>query len=155
MSDDPLETISGYYMQTSSGEMLPSSKLKRQDEEREEAMQKVRAHRTKALDEFSNNTVLICGTDIKDRLQISENLKKDGYVVFVARNASECEKIMSSIPLKAIILDVDFPGVEIIKKISGNGTKLIISGDPNIVRSAFPDAEAANELDKIIHAVES
>ena len=154
MSNDPLETLSGYYMQTSSGEMLPSAKLKRQDAEREEAMKEVLAHRSKAMSALSDNTVLICGTDVKDRLQISDNLKKDGYIVFVARNARECEKIMSSIPLKAIISDVGFPGVEIIQS-HANGTKLIISGDPNIIRSAFPDAEVANELEKIIHAVES
>lgn len=155
MSNDPNETLSGYYTQTSNGEMLPSPKLEKQDMERAAAMKKVRSHRSKAMDMLSNNTVLICDTDIRDRLQISDNLKKDGYVVFVAKTASECEKIMSSIPLKAIIADIDFPGVEIIKKISMNGAKLILSGDPGVARSAFPEAEVANELDQIILAVEA
>lgn len=153
MSQDPNETMSGYYTQTSGGAMLPSAKLKQQDLEREEAMEKVRSHRTKAMNMLSNNTVLICEIDIKDRIQISDNLKKDGYIVFIAKTASECEKIMSSIPLKAVIADINFPGVEIIRKISGNGTKLILSGDPGVARSAFPEAELASELDQILLAV--
>ena len=48
---------------------------------------------------------------------------------------------------------MDFPGIDIIRKISGNGRKLILSGDPGVARSAFPEAELASELDQIMLAV--
>lgn len=144
-----MDTLSGYFTNTSDGQMMPSQKLVKQDKEREEAMDKVQGHRKKALTAFEGNTVLVCDPDIKDRMLISENLKKAGYIVFVATDCKECERILSTIPIKAVIVDTHFQGVEMIRKFNGS-TKIILSGDHNVSNAAIPDAErVAGALDAV------
>lgn len=134
------ETISSHLSLNSAGEVMPSAKMVRQDLEREEAMTKVRVHREKALTAMEGNTILVCDSNIGDRLLISENLKKAGYLVFVATNSKECEKILRSIPVKAVIVDTKFQGLEVIRKVNGS-TKVILSGDPGVAHAALPGAE--------------
>jgi len=148
-----METLSDYLTATSAGEMMPSAKLVKQDLEREEAMRKVSGHRKKALTSLAGNTVLVCDPDIEDRLLISENLKAAGYLVFVAKDCKECEKILESIPVKAVIVDTRFQGLEIIRKVNGS-TKIILSGDPSIAHAALPGAErVASALDAVAAVV--
>lgn len=150
-----METMSDYFVSTSDGRMMPSEKLVKQDLEREEAMEKVTGHRKKALTSLAGNTVLVCDPDVKDRLLISENLKKAGYIVFVAMDCKECEKILSTIPIKAVIVDTHFRGVEMIRKFNGS-TKIILSGDDNLSHAAIPDAErVANALDAVAAVLEA
>lgn len=147
--DINMETLSGYYTRTSDGQVMPSAKLAKQEEEREEAMERVRGHRRKALTNMEENAVLVCDPDIKDRLLISDNLKKAGYLVFVAKDARECEKILKSIPVKAVIVDTKFQGLEVIRKVNGS-TKIILSGDPGVAHAALPGAEhVADALDAV------
>ncbi|KKN17339.1 hypothetical protein LCGC14_0966900 [marine sediment metagenome] len=158
MSDNDhgeLETLSSYYTSTSDGQMMPSAKLVKQDLEREEAMTKIRVHREKALTAMEGNTILVCDSDIEDRLLISENLKRAGYLVFVAKDCKECEKILRSIPIKAVIVDTKFQGLEIIRKVNGS-TKIILSGDPGISHVALPGAEhVAGALDAVAAIIEA
>ncbi len=158
MSDtdyDGRETLSSYLTSTSDGQIMPSAKLVKQDMEREEAMTKVRGHREKALTAMEGNTILVCDSDIKDRLLISENLKKAGYLVFVAKDCKECEKILRSIPITAVIVDTKFEGLEIIRKVNGS-TKVILSGDPSISHVALPGAEhVSGALDAVAAIIEA
>lgn len=150
-----MDTLSGYLTSTISGQMLPSAKMVRQDQEREEAMRKVSGHRKKALTSLEANAVLVCDPNEEDRRIISENLKKAGYMVFLAANREEFEKILRSIPVKAVIVDTGFQGLEIIRKLNGS-TKIILSGDPAIVRTALPNAEhVAGALDAVAAVIGS
>lgn len=153
--DRNMETLSGYYTRTSDGQVMPSAKLAKQEEEREEAMERVRGHRRKALTNMEENAVLVCDPDIEDRLLISENLKKAGYLVFVARNCKECEKILGSIPVKAVIVDTKFEGLEVIRSLNGS-IKIILSGDPSVIHVALPGAEhVAGAMDAVAAVIEA
>ncbi|MEE9585430.1 MAG: hypothetical protein V3W09_00850 [Nitrososphaerales archaeon] len=147
-----MKTLSDYYTSTAEGKMMPSAKLVKQDREREEAMDKIQDHRQKALTVFEGNTVLVCDPNIKDRMLISENLKKAGYIVFVATDWKECERILKTIPVKAVIVDARFQGVEMIRKINGS-TKIILSGDDNLANAAIPDAERVTSALAAVAAV--
>lgn len=150
-----METLSGYYTTTSDGQMMPSAKMVKQDREREEAMKKVHSHRKKALTSLEENAVLVCDPNIEDRRIISDNLKKAGYLVFVAKDCKECEKILESIPVKAVIVDTRFEGLEVIRKVNGS-TKVILSGDPGIAHAALPGAEhVASALDAVAAVIEA
>ena len=150
-----MDTLSGYFVNTSDGKIMPSQKLVEQDKEREEAMDKIQGHRKKALTAFEGNTVLVCDPDVKDRMLISENLKKAGYIVFVAIDWKECERILRTIPVKAVIVDTRFQGVEMIRKFNGS-TKIILSGDDDLSNAAIPDAErVATALDAVAAVLEA
>lgn len=149
--NDGMGTISSYYDMNAGG-MVPSQKLQNQEQERKEKMDGIRRQKKKSMATFAKETVLICDLDIQDRLQISANLKKEGFVVFVAKNMDECRNILESIPVRAIIADINFPGVDMLTSVNGN-TKVIFSGNGEIAEVAFPNAEKVHTPDEALAAV--
>lgn len=149
--DEKMKTMSGYFDLSDSG-MVPSQKLMRQEAERKAAMDEIRGHRKKAFNKLAGRGVLVCDPNLEDRSLIVENLKSKGYIVFTANDQKECERILSSIPIHAIIADAKFSGVELIGKANGETLKIVI-GNPNIAEIALSGVERVQCPTEAVEAV--
>jgi two-component system, response regulator, stage 0 sporulation protein F len=64
--------------------------------------------------------ILVADDEMAIRLLYSEELKEDGYEVYVAANGREALEIVDKIPLDLIILDIKMPemdGIEALRQI--------------------------------------
>jgi CheY-like chemotaxis protein len=150
--NDKMKTMSGYFDLSESG-MIPSQKLVKQEAERKAAMDEIKNHRRKAFSTLAGRGVLVCDSNPSDRKIIVQNLKKEGYIVFTAQNQKECEAILSSIPIHAIIADVEFPGVELIGRANGETLKIVIAGNANLAEIALAGVEKVGCLTEAVEAV--
>ena len=150
--NDKMKTMSGYFDLSESG-MIPSQKLVRQEAERKAAMDKIKNHRRKAFSTLAGRGVLVCDSNSSDRKIIVHNLKKEGYIVFTATNQKECETVLSSIPIHAIIADAKFPGIELIGKANGETLKIVIAGNANLAEIALAGVEKVACLTEAVEAI--
>lgn len=151
-NNDKMKTMSGYFDLSESG-MVPSKKLVRQEAERKAAMDEIKSHRKKAFSTLAGRGVLVCDSNSSDREIITQNLKKEGYIVFTAKTPKECETILSSIPIHAIIADVNFPGVELIGRANGETLKIVIAGNANLAEIALAGVEKVACLTEAVEAI--
>ncbi len=133
-----LQTLSGYYA-LSKGGMVPSQKMKRQEAEREEALAELKEHRKKAMETLSGLGVIVCDTNPEHRKKIVKTLQEKNFLVFTAMDEKEFQSILASVPIRAIIADRNFPGIEVIE--SAGDTMKIIIGDSNIIQNALSNVK--------------
>ncbi|MBW1991248.1 MAG: response regulator [Deltaproteobacteria bacterium] len=61
--------------------------------------------------------ILVADDEMSIRLLYSEELKEEGYEVYLASNGKEALEIVEKVPLDLVILDIKMPGIEALRQI--------------------------------------
>ncbi len=81
--------------------------------------------------------ILVADDEMSIRLLYSEELKEEGYEVYLASNGKEALEVVEKVPVDLIILDIKMPemsGIEVLRKIKEKNPDL-----PVLLSSAYSE----------------
>lgn len=81
--------------------------------------------------------ILVADDEMSIRLLYSEELKEEGYEVYLASNGKEALEVVEKVPVDLIILDIKMPemsGIEVLRQIKEKNPNL-----PVLLSSAYSE----------------
>lgn len=81
--------------------------------------------------------ILVADDEMSIRLLYSEELKEEGYEVYLASNGREALEVVAKVPLDLVILDIKMPemsGIEVLRQIKEKNPNM-----PVLLSSAYSE----------------
>lgn len=124
-----------YYVKNGDS-MEPSEQLLEAERVVDEKLKVFRDKKTSFLDTLSKSSILICSPDPSS---FAKQAKRAGFMVFVARDSKEFLEIMNKMKVQNVIIDLNTPGVETLRRYTNGSTHVIVGRDGGILKNLIDD----------------